>query len=76
MLREAVTMVLGIGLELQQASISNLPIHTRTLTVWEEKYSKCHRLLTTTLQAMTVKKKLPHLEGLALAIALLHSCPE
>ena len=29
MLREAVTMVLGIGLELQQASISNLPIHTR-----------------------------------------------
>ena len=73
MLREAVVMVLSIGLELQQAATSNLPIHTRTLTAWEEKYSKCHKFLATTLQAMTAKKKLPHLEGLA--IALLHSCP-
>jgi len=73
MLREAVMMVLGIGQELQQATTSNLPIHTRTLTTWEEKYSKCHKFLATTLQAMTAKRKLPHLEGLA--IALLHSCP-
>jgi len=73
MLREAVLMVLGIGQELQQATTSNLPIHTRTLTTWEEKYSKCHKFLATTLQAMTAKRKLPHLEGLA--IALLHSCP-
>ena len=73
MLREAVMMVLDIGQELQQATISNLPIHTRTLTTWEEKYGKCHKFLATTLQAMTVKRKLPHLEGLA--IALLHSCP-
>ena len=71
--REAVMMVLGIGQELQQATTSNLPIHTRTLTAWEEKYSKCHKFLATTLQAMTAKRKLPHLEGLA--IALLHSCP-
>jgi len=73
MLREAVLMVLGIGQELQQATTSNLPIHTRTLTTWEEKYSRCHKFLATTLQAMTAKRKLPHLEGLA--IALLHSCP-
>jgi len=73
MLREAVVMVLGIGLELQQAASSDLPIHTRTLTAWEEKYARCHKFLATTLQAMTAKRKLPHLDGLA--IALLHSCP-
>ena len=73
MLREAVVMVLGIGLELQQAAHSDLPIHTSTITAWEEKYSKCHKFLATTLQAMTAKRKLPHLDGLA--IALLHSCP-
>eukprot|EP00092_Neocalanus_flemingeri_P037301 GFUD01040623.1.p1 GENE.GFUD01040623.1~~GFUD01040623.1.p1 ORF type:complete len:962 (+),score=214.69 GFUD01040623.1:57-2942(+) len=73
MLREAVVMVLGIGLELQQAALSDLPIHTRTITGWEEKYSKCHKFLASTLQTMTAKRKLPHLEGLA--IALLHSCP-
>lgn len=74
MLREAVCMVLGVGLELHQATISSLPIHTRTIATWEEKYSRCHQFLATTLQSMTTRMRLPHLEGLA--AALLHSCPQ
>lgn len=74
MLREAVCMVLGVGLELHQATLSTLPIHTRTIATWEEKYSRCHQFLATTLQSMTTRMRLPHLEGLA--AALLHSCPQ
>ena len=73
MLREAVSRVLALGLELQQATSSPLPIHTRTLLAWEETYSRCHKFLASTLQAMTTRRKVPHLEGLT--VALLHSCP-
>ena len=73
MLREAVAMVLSLGLELQQAALSSLPIHTHTILAWEEKYSRCHNFLASTLQTMTARRKLPHLEGLT--VALLHSCP-
>jgi len=73
MLREAVVMVLGLGVELHQATTSSLPIHTRTLLAWEERYVRCHTFLASTLQAMTSRRKLPHLEGLT--VALLHSCP-
>ena len=73
MLREAVVMVLGLGVELHQASTSPLPLHTRTLLGWEERYVRCHTFLASTLQAMTSRRKLPHLEGLT--VALLHSCP-
>ena len=73
MLLDAVRMVLNIGLELKQSVGAGLPLHTRTLLAWEEKYTKCHAFLAKTLQAMTNKKKVSHLEGLA--VALLHSCP-
>ena len=73
MLREAVVMVLNIGLELRQCVTSGLPIHSRTVVGWEEKYRKCHIFLAKTLQSMTNKRKVPHLEGLA--VALVHSCP-
>jgi gamma-tubulin complex component 5 len=73
MLREAVTMVLGLGVELQQAVLSELPIHTQSLLAWEERYMHCHKFLASTLQAMTGRRRLPHLEGLT--VALLHSCP-
>lgn len=73
MLRDAVVMVLNIGLELKAAVNSGLPIHSRTVVGWEEKYSKCHNFLAKTLQSMTNRRKVPHLEGLT--TALLHSCP-
>ena len=73
MLRDAVVMVLNIGLELKAAVTSGLPIHSRTVIGWEEKYSKCHNFLAKTLQSMTNKRKVPHLDGLT--VALLHSCP-
>jgi len=73
MLREAVNMVLIIGVELRQCVVSGLPIHSRQLIGWEEKYRKCHLFLAKTLQSMTKKRKVPHLEGLA--VALLYSCP-
>ena len=91
MLREAVNLVLLLGVELRDATLSDLPIHTRTLLSWEEKYTRCHTFLASTLQvcrviyfnfcscknfhaqAMTSRRKIPHLEGLT--VALLHSCP-
>jgi len=73
MLREAVNLVLLLGVELRDATLSDLPIHTRTLLAWEEKYTRCHTFLASTLQAMTSRRKIPHLEGLT--VALLHSCP-
>ena len=87
MLREAVSLVLLLGVELRDATLSDLPIHTRTLLAWEEKYTRCHTFLASTLQvcegiffsidppaqAMTSRRKIPHLEGLT--VALLHSCP-
>ena len=53
--------------------VLGLPIHSRQLIGWEEKYRKCHLFLAKTLQSMTKKRKVPHLEGLA--VALLYSCP-
>ena len=92
MLREAVNLVLLLGVELRDATLSDLPIHTHTLLAWEEKYTRCHTFLASTLQvckdifflllltyeltpdqAMTSRRKIPHLEGLT--VALLHSCP-
>ena len=86
MLREAVSLVLLLGVELRDATLSDLPIHTSTLLAWEEKYTRCHTFLASTLQvsggifflidpsvqAMTSRRKIPHLEGLT--VALLHSC--
>ena len=72
-LREAVLMVLNIGLELRRSVVSGLPVHSRTVVAWEEKYRKCHIFLASSLQSITKKRKVPHLEGLA--VALLHSCP-
>ena len=72
-LREAVLMVLNIGLELRRSVVSGLPVHSRTVVAWEEKYRKCHIFLASTLKSMTKKMKVPHLEGLA--VTLLHSCP-
>ena len=71
--REAVLMVLAIGIDLKRSVVSGLPIHSRTVVAWEEKYRKCHIFLASSLQAMTKKRKVPHLEGLA--VTLLHSCP-
>ena len=73
MLREAVVMVLNIGLEVRQCVVSGQPIHSRIVIGWEEKYRNCHHFLAKTLKSMTKKRKVPHLEGLA--VALLHSCP-
>ena len=73
MLRDAVVMVLNIALELKAAVNSGLPIHSRTVIGWEEKYNKCHNFLAMTLQSMTNRRKVPHLEGLT--VALMHSCP-
>ena len=50
MLREAVNLVLLLGVELRDATLSDLPIHTRTLLAWEEKYTRCHTFLASTLQ--------------------------
>ena len=50
MLREAVNLVLNLGVELRDATLSDLPIHTRTLLAWEEKYARCHTFLASTLQ--------------------------
>ena len=50
MLREAVSLVLLLGVELRDATLSDLPIHTRTLLAWEEKYARCHTFLASTLQ--------------------------
>ena len=50
MLREAVNLVLLLGVELRDATLSDLPIHTRTLLAWEEKYARCHTFLASTLQ--------------------------
>lgn len=72
-LREAVLMVLGIGIDLRRSVMSGLPIHSRTVVAWEEKYRKCHIFLASSLKAITKKRKVPHLEGLA--VTLLHSCP-
>ena len=50
MLREAVNLVLLLGVELRDATLSDLPIHTHTLLAWEEKYTRCHTFLASTLQ--------------------------
>ena len=50
MLREAVNLVLLLGVELRDATLTDLPIHTRTLLAWEEKYTRCHTFLASTLQ--------------------------
>ena len=72
-LREAVLMVLNIGLELRRSVVSGLPVHSRTVVAWEEKYRKCHIFLASALQSMTKKMKVEHLESLA--VTLCHSCP-
>jgi len=73
MLREAVIMVFKIGLELHHVITNQVSINYRSLIAWEEKYRKCHNFLADTLQAMTARRKLPHLEGLT--TALIHSRP-
>ena len=56
MLREAVNLVLLLGVELRDATLSDLPIHTRTLLAWEEKYTRCHTFLASTLQVCRVSR--------------------
>ena len=73
MVRAAVERVLGLGLELQQAVNTGLPLSETVVAGWEERYSRCHQFLVNTLQSITAKRSLPHLEGLA--AALHHSCP-
>jgi len=72
MLKEAISMILGICLDLH-AGITANNIHTHSINEWEAKYARCHNFLATTLSSLVRKSKLPHLEGLA--AALLHSCP-
>lgn len=48
-------------------------METSTLKSLEENYAKRHQFLATTLNSMTEKRHVPHLDGLA--AALLHSCP-
>jgi len=75
MLKEAISMVLNICLEVhtcvQEGSAS---LHSRSIHAWEDKYARCHNFLSSTLTSMVRKSKLPHLEGLAAALA--HSCPQ
>lgn len=73
MVRAAVERVLGLGLELQQAVTTGLPLSETVVAGWEERYSRCHQFLANTLQSITAKRSVPHLEGLA--AALHHSCP-
>jgi len=73
MLKEAINMILGICIEFH-TGISKRSIHSGAITNWEDKYARCHNFLSTVLNEMVRKKKLPHLEGLA--SALLHSCPQ
>ena len=55
MLREAVNLVLLLGVELRDATLSEFPIHTRTLLAWEEKYTRCHTFLASTLQVSSLR---------------------
>ena len=48
-------------------------LETSVLKSMEENYAKRHQFLAKTLKAMTEKRNVPHLDGLA--AALLHSCP-
>jgi len=73
MLREAINMILGICIEFH-TGVTQKNIHSAAITSWEDKYARCHNFLSTMLNEMVRKKKLPHLEGLA--AALLHSCPQ
>ena len=43
------------------------------LTSLEEDYARCHQFLASTLNTMTQKRNVPHLDGLA--ASLVHSCP-
>jgi len=73
MLKKAISLILGICLELHAGVLENT-LHTRAIDAWEQKYAKCHNFLATTLNSMVRKSKLPHLEGLAAALS--HSCPQ
>eukprot|EP00088_Acartia_fossae_P007946 TRINITY_DN1373_c0_g1_i8.p1 TRINITY_DN1373_c0_g1~~TRINITY_DN1373_c0_g1_i8.p1 ORF type:complete len:123 (-),score=19.12 TRINITY_DN1373_c0_g1_i8:500-868(-) len=73
MLKEAIYMILGICIEFH-TGIAERSIHSGAISNWEDKYARCHNFLSTMLNEMVRKKKLPHLEGLA--AALLHSCPQ
>ena len=46
----------------------------RTLVAMEETYVRSHQFLASTLESMTAKRNVPHLDSLA--AALVHSCPE
>jgi hypothetical protein len=48
-------------------------INVETLTKLEENYARSHQFLASTLNEMTQKRNVPHLNGLAAALA--HSCP-
>ena len=61
MLREAVNLVLLLGVELRDATLSDFPIHTRTLLAWEEKYTRCHTFLASTLQVSSLRSSFPFL---------------
>jgi len=73
MLKEAISMVMGVCLEVY-SSIQENHVNSALLIEWEHKYARCHNFLSDTLNTMVKRSKLPHLEGLA--AALIHSRPQ
>ena len=75
-LRDAVGKVLKLCMDLLElCRATPVPkVRMRTMTRLEETYVRSHQFLASTLDSMTRRRNVPHLDGLA--AALLHSCPD
>jgi len=58
----------------KRSKTTDVLISAEMLTTLEESYARSHQFLASTLNEMTQKRNVPHLDGLA--ASLIHSCPE